>query len=472
MSRVRNVFTVLLAADLAGLLLALVLSYALRAWAGGNLPQGDYLRLLPLLITFPLLYGMLGLYSAVLRPPHEELKLLSIGTGAGFAIIAVLLFFGQKGQDYSRLTLLMAWAQALFLVPLFRYGARRICSPKVWWGYPVLLFAPGDAAEEAVSAFARQRERGLVLCDVVDVAFVEKTRQEQAGPHCELQLDGGEAQAAMRNAKARHPSAQALILGGALPPEALQELVLLAGKHFRHVLVSLDTFWLQQVSLRVSTLACGRTLVLRQNLLDPLRMRAKRLLDLVLCVLGAGFLLVVIPLIALAIRLDSRGPVFFTQQRLGRNGRAIRVVKFRTMVHNASAVLEALFEQDSALRAEWVETQKLTHDPRLTRVGRFLRHTSLDELPQVFNVLKGEMSFVGPRPIVESEIERYGEGYELYTRVRPGITGLWQISGRNDLPYEKRVQLDTDYAYNWSIWLDIYIIIRTVPALLSGRGAY
>lgn len=472
MFRLRNVFTALCVADLTALLLALVLGYALRGWAGGFLPQGYYLRLLLLLPAFPLLYGMLGLYSAVPRPPHEELKLLSIGTGAGFAIIAVLLFFGQKGQDYSRMTLLMACVQALFFVPLFRYAARRICAPKAWWGYTVLLFAPQGAAEEVVQAFRAHRERGLVLRDAIDVSFAVNGGESPAGPHSGLRLDGGEAYDAMRAAKARHPQAQALILGGDLPPEALQELVLLTGKHFRHVFVGLDTFWLRQFSLRVSSLACGPALVLRQNLLYPLRMHAKRLLDLTLCLLGAGALLVVIPLIALAIRLDSRGPVFFTQQRLGRNGRIIRVVKFRTMARNASAMLDTLLESDPALRAEWKETQKLTHDPRLTRVGRFLRHTSLDELPQVYNVLKGEMSFVGPRPIVESEIERYGEAYELYTRVRPGITGLWQISGRNDLPYEKRVQLDKDYVYNWSVWLDIYIIVRTVPTLLSGNGAY
>ena len=472
MFRFRTVFTVLLIADLAALLVAFALGYALRDWTGGMLPSGYYARLLPFFTVFPLLYCLIGMYSAVLRPPHEELKLLTIGTSAGFAAIALLFFLSQRGQDYSRMVLLLSWAGALLLVPFFRYLGRRLCSGRAWWGYPVLLFAPKGEEGAIVDAFARHRERGLVLCGIVSVECAGNPLEIKDGFHPGLRLDGADALAAMRAAKARHPHARALVFGGSLPVEALQELVLLAGKHFRHVLVGLDTFWLRQFSLRVSAIPGGPALALRQNLLDPVRMRIKRVLDLTLCLLGAGILLVVIPLIALAIRLDSKGPVFFTQERLGRNGRTIRVLKFRTMVQNAPEVLATLLKKDPAVRREWEESQKLAHDPRLTRVGRFLRHTSLDELPQVCNVLKGEMSLVGPRPIVESEIERYGETYELYTRVRPGMTGLWQVSGRNDLSYENRVCLDRDYVYNWSVWLDIYIIIRTFPALFNGRGAY
>lgn len=478
MTRFRSVFTVLLLADLAGLLLAFALGCVLRDWSGGHLPGGFYARLLPFVAIFPSFYCMLGMYSAVPRPPHEELKLLSIGSSAGFATIALLLFLGQKGLVYSRMVLLLSWTGALFLVPFFRHIARRICSRRAWWGYPVLVFAPKERGEEAAALFNRHRACGLVLSGVVTVESIDPGRESEGrqeirdGFHPGIYLDGGDALTGMRAARERHPQARALILGGSLPVEALQELVLLTSRHFKHVLVGLDTFWLQQFSLRVSSISGGPALALRQNLLDPVRMRVKRVLDLALCALGAGVLLIVIPLIALAIRIDSKGPVFFTQQRLGRNGRSIRVAKFRTMVHDAPQVLAKLLEKDGALRREWERTQKLSDDPRLTRVGRFLRHTSLDELPQVFNVLRGEMSLVGPRPIVEDEIGRYGEAYELYSRVRPGMTGLWQISGRNDLTYQDRVRLDKDYVYNWSVWLDIWIIIKTFPALISGRGAY
>jgi lipopolysaccharide/colanic/teichoic acid biosynthesis glycosyltransferase len=141
-------------------------------------------------------------------------------------------------------------------------------------------------------------------------------------------------------------------------------------------------------------------------------------------------------------------------------------------VADAQKVLNEVPEEDPAWREKWAKDQKLGKDPRLTRVGAFLRRSSLDELPQLFNVIIGEMSLVGPRPIVENEIAKYGEAYALYSRVKPGITGLWQVSGRNDTSYGERVALDQHYVHNWSVWLDIYIIVRTIPALISGRGAY
>jgi lipopolysaccharide/colanic/teichoic acid biosynthesis glycosyltransferase len=142
------------------------------------------------------------------------------------------------------------------------------------------------------------------------------------------------------------------------------------------------------------------------------------------------------------------------------------------MVPDADAVLTKYLETHPELKEEWLRDQKLRNDPRITRTGRFLRKTSLDELPQLWNVLRGEMSLVGPRPIVEAEIERYGANFALYTRVLPGLTGLWQVSGRNDTTYPERVALDSYYVRNWSVWLDLYILARTVWVVLAGKGAY
>ena len=142
------------------------------------------------------------------------------------------------------------------------------------------------------------------------------------------------------------------------------------------------------------------------------------------------------------------------------------------MAANADAVLEDWLARDPALREEWKRDHKLKHDPRVTRMGTFLRKTSLDELPQLINVVMGGMSLVGPRPIVAEEIEKYGEVYGEYCRVKPGITGLWQISGRNDTSYEERVAYDHYYINNWSVWMDLWILGRTVPVVLSGYGAY
>lgn len=200
--------------------------------------------------------------------------------------------------------------------------------------------------------------------------------------------------------------------------------------------------------------------------------RSSRAFDLVGATSLVLFLAPLLALIAFFIYLSDGGRVFFVQRRIGRNGTPFELYKFRTMCVDAEARLQSLLSSSPGARAEWARDQKLRNDPRVTPVGRFLRQFSLDELPQLFNVLKGEMSLVGPRPIVESEIVRYGRRFEHYCAVRPGITGLWQVSGRNDVSYRKRVAMDVAYVRTRTVVLDLQIILLTVPALFTKRGAY
>jgi len=199
---------------------------------------------------------------------------------------------------------------------------------------------------------------------------------------------------------------------------------------------------------------------------------AKRALDII----GAGVGLVLLApfflIVALMVRADG-GPAFFAHQRVGRGGKLFGCLKFRSMVVDSQARLEALLANDPAARAEWEATRKLKNDPRITRIGRFLRSTSLDELPQLINVLRGEMSLVGPRPVQEAEIDRYyGASAAHYMAVRPGITGLWQVSGRSETSYESRVALDVAYVSRPSLLADLSILLRTPVAVLSRRGAH
>ena len=177
---------------------------------------------------------------------------------------------------------------------------------------------------------------------------------------------------------------------------------------------------------------------------------------------------IVVPLL---VKLTSRGPVFYRHQRLGRRGRPFCVWKFRTMYVDADERLKAILDSDPARRAEWEANFKLANDPRVTPLGRFLRRTSIDEFPQLFNVFAGDMTLVGPRPIVEGEIPRYGESYETFSSVKPGVTGLWQASGRSDTDYTRRVALDIHYILNWSPWLDLWILKKTFAAVVFMRGA-
>jgi Undecaprenyl-phosphate galactose phosphotransferase WbaP len=197
----------------------------------------------------------------------------------------------------------------------------------------------------------------------------------------------------------------------------------------------------------------------------------KRSLDIVGAVLFLVALAPVMLVLCLLVRLDG-GPALFAHTRIGANGRTFGCLKFRSMCIDAEKRLHEVLEHDPAARAEWERDYKLRNDPRITAVGRFLRQTSLDELPQLINVLIGDMSLVGPRPIVRGEISRYGTAIQEYLRCRPGITGLWQTSGRNDANYDKRVELDTHYARSWSFKQDIVILFRTVSVVLKRSGAY
>jgi exopolysaccharide biosynthesis polyprenyl glycosylphosphotransferase len=199
--------------------------------------------------------------------------------------------------------------------------------------------------------------------------------------------------------------------------------------------------------------------------------RVKRLMDVVLAGLGVVILSPLLLVLAALVKLTSRGPVLFGHWRLGEGGRPIRVYKFRSMAVDAEARLREMLAADPSLRAEYEATYKLRNDPRITPLGRWLRRTSLDELPQLLNVFHGDLSLVGPRPIVADEIAKYGPAGTAILRVRPGVTGLWQVSGRSNLDYAERVRLDMDYITHWSVWLDLRILAATVPAVLRRRGA-
>jgi Undecaprenyl-phosphate galactose phosphotransferase WbaP len=198
----------------------------------------------------------------------------------------------------------------------------------------------------------------------------------------------------------------------------------------------------------------------------------KRLLDLLIILIFLPILLPVMLILAILVKLTSRGPIFYGHKRVGKNGKIIKCWKFRSMVTNSQEMLEHILATDPVRAAEWEKDRKFVDDPRVTKFGKFLRKTSLDELPQLFNIIAGQMSFVGPRPVTESELEKYGDSADYVLSVTPGLSGMWQISGRSDTGYEERIMFDTYYIQNWSIWLDIWILIKTVWVVVKGKGAY
>ncbi len=443
----------LLMTDLLVLTCCALTAFLLRALVD-NLDPVLYQGVMPFLLLGPVLNMALGTCQTIALPPPREIKQLFLATTLTYLIILAFLFITKSGDSYSRLVVTGAWFCSVFAVPIMRGIVRRKVSRASWWGRPLIIFSDGPLADDIWHSLATHPERGL--------RPVEKIP---------LVPDNPELTATLAAAAARHPRALALIL----PTPERQDVTFLTemGRHFSGVLV-VPMRNLEDTRLWFTPRDLGTVvgLLVRQNLMDPRRLLFKRCVDVLLTLLGSIPALPIGIAVALGIKLDSHGPVFYTQRRIGQDGNPIFIYKFRTMVSDADAVLHRYLESDPALRKEWDADQKLRHDPRITRMGRFLRKTSLDELPQLWNVLRGSMSLVGPRPIVEKEAGKYGPVFEEYCRVKPGITGLWQISGRNNTTYAERVRFDHYYVSNWSVWLDLWILARTFPVVLRGYGAY
>ena len=230
--------------------------------------------------------------------------------------------------------------------------------------------------------------------------------------------------------------------------------------------------WLEEVAVSLNSIDVGIDMSMRKNHFSSVYAFLKRIMDILLSLLLGIFFLPISLLTAMLIRLDSPGPIFYMQERVGRDGRTINIYKFRTMHDDGDTILANYLKKNPEARFTWDQKQKLPTDPRITRVGKWIREFSIDEIPQLINILNGDMSLVGPRPILAEQRILYGEGIEFYRIMRPGLTGLWQVSGRNHTTFTQRTFYDVYYVRNWSPFLDLYILLRTVWVVLSRDGAY
>ena len=208
------------------------------------------------------------------------------------------------------------------------------------------------------------------------------------------------------------------------------------------------------------------------NLTFKTNLLTKRIIDILIIMFFSPIWIPLMLILAILTKITSKGPIFYGHKRIGKNHKEIKCWKFRSMCINSQEILEQILKTDPVRRAEWEKDRKFLNDPRVTKFGKFLRKTSLDELPQIFNILKGDMSLVGPRPVTEPELVKYGKYQDYVLSVLPGLSGMWQISGRSDTGYEERISFDSYYIQNWSIWLDMWILLKTVWVVLSGKGAY
>ena len=461
----------LLAADCVALFGVMLVMGLLRILLGGDISLSQHVPLILFLLLAPIVNFFNGLYGEIPPALPEELRMLGISTSLAYFSIAIFLFLGH-GDLPSRSVYLWSWLLSLGVVPLVRCNVRKRYCRRDWWGVPAVLFGNGELAPRVNAYFKKHTEAGLQI----KARFISPECSRFTEVVSEIDEIGSLYERVdLENFVRLYPKACAVvIMERDAPLSCRQALVDLASQLFSSVIIVPEDLSEGEIPFWVRPLEIGEVFCLqvRQNLFDPKRLLLKRSMDLVFSLVGGIVILPILLGIALAIKLESPGPVFFRQTRIGRNGETIRILKFRTMVSNAEAVLNQYLAENPELRKEWEADQKLRNDPRITRVGAVLRRMSLDELPQLWNVLEGDMSLVGPRPIVENEIVRYGSAFSAYTRVRPGMTGLWQVSGRNDLSYRQRVHLDRFYICNWSTWLDLLILARTIPVVFGHRGAY
>lgn len=457
--------TVTVLADVAGVGIALAIAHGIRLLLGGTFTAEQVIALWP--VPF-LLVGFIWVNRGyALTPPHpaEELRRLTHATTLSFLILVTVTFLLRSGEVYSRSSIISAWLLSLVTVPVARAVMRGWSAKCLWWGVPVVVFGAGHTADLVVGALGRWPSRGLRPVLLLD------DDPNKIGTSCHGRPIVGPVEPwGMKCAELG--VSHILVAMPGVAPERLKNLWRRFGANFPVVLVvpGLRDF----ASLWVECKDLGGTLALElhQSLLRRSRRAVKRFLDLFLVLIAGPFIFPLLACLAVVVRLTSVGPVIYGQSRIGQNGRTFTAWKFRTMRRDAAALLDQLLASNPELRAEWERDHKLRNDPRVTWIGNILRKTSLDELPQLWNVLCGQMSLVGPRPITTAEIPKYGDQWEVYQRVLPGVTGLWQVSGRNQTTYDERVALDTFYVHNWSPWLDLVILARTVQTVLRGEGAY
>jgi Undecaprenyl-phosphate galactose phosphotransferase WbaP len=451
-------------ADLVALVVVYCILFAVRYVMSPGYDLSLYWQLLPVMSLFVGAFYLQGLYPGLLIHPADEIRQVFYGTTAVCLLIEGGTVLLRNPEAYWRLDVMLAWVLVIPTVLTTRLLARRMFSGRAWWGIPSVVLGTATSTKR-VARMLGKSPSGLRLTGVLTNDCVVNWPDD-------LPPVLGHLSAAPAIAKKK--IAQYAVV--ALPQHPTSELcdqIEECCKGFRRVLLIPDLFS-GVCSLGVLARDVGGELAFEfpQRLFQGSTACVKRFLDIAVSLMALLPLTVVFLVLSVFLKLNSKGPVFFAHRRYGRAGKVFKAFKFRTMIQDGDEVLAQHLRQHPQDVLDWELNHKLKNDPRVTAIGKWMRRYSVDELPQLWNILIGDMSLVGPRPIVEAEIQQYGRGFGLFVRVRPGLTGLWQVSGRNDTTYEERVAYDGYYVRNWSIWLDLYIIVRTVRVVVTGDGAY
>ncbi len=409
--------------------------------------------------------AFLKLYPGIGMQPVLELRQTVLSVVGAHLITVIMIAVTLAPPVHVHLLILAAGLLAVFAVPASRQIARDYLSRTKWWPIPVLLFAGSRSSEMVWRNLRLQASLGWRPVGIIEDFFAEWDKSSDLDHHYVGIEDD------VPGLSDRHKIFWGVVEGYDQRAQLLKKLMDRNLAYLPRMIVvhgneSLPTL------LTEAAECSGLQGTIHQNRLQLFLPRlTKRAMDVVVSATSLIMLMPLLLFVACCIKLASKGPILYSQWRYGLDGEKFKVWKFRSMVKDADRVLEEHFQRNPALREEMDRTQKLANDPRITWIGKFIRKTSIDESPQLWNVLCGDMSLVGPRPILMEEKVKYGETFPVYCRVKPGITGLWQVNGRNQTAYEHRLIYASYYVRNWSLWLDSYILLRTIRVVLFCEGA-
>ncbi|MDR0473564.1 MAG: undecaprenyl-phosphate galactose phosphotransferase WbaP [Treponema sp.] len=446
----------------AGFFVVKIYFILLNDWGGIN--AKSFINYWPYLPIFVIIFWIMRLYPGVSLAPAEELRGFTIGSCLVHGGIIISRYIETDSWDsISAAFIFSAFFSAFFLM-IFRDFIHFLFYKIPLKTIPVVIFGGGETGRIVVDRLLDSTRSGydpiLILDNDTSVGDeyrgIPIIHDIMAGPYIVSKTNIKMAIVAMPN----------------LDQEEMTRMFNFSVSAFRYNVlipdfVSISNIWM---SIRdfdgILGLATSYKFKMWWN------RWIKRIMDIVFVSLGGLLLFPFFLLIAALVRLSSSGPVLYKHKRIGQNAKTFYAYKFRSMFEDADKQLEKILAQNPELKKEWEASHKLKDDPRVTGIGKIMRRTSIDEFPQLLNILKGDMSLVGPRPVTDEEMEKYGENFNRIFSVKPGLTGLWQVSGRSDKDYSERISYDTYYLQSWSVWLDLWIIYKTPSAIFKGKGAY
>lgn len=419
----------------------------------------------PYLPVFILIFQVMNLYPGVSLAPSEELRCFNISSLMAHGGIIFSRYIEDQEFDAISVAFIISFVFSTWILLLCRSCMNIILSKTNLGGIPAVIYYGGESTGQLIiDRLLHNKKTGYVPVLILD----DNPQGEEAYQGIPIIHDTN----AGPEIVARYHIRMAIVAMPELGQKELARLLNYSVSAFRYTVLIPQFFNVTNVWMSIRDFDGILGFVTSHRLKMSWNLCIKRCMDMGIVLIGGTLIVPFLLVIAVLVKITSPGPVLYGHTRLGLNGKHFKAYKFRSMAADAEARLHTLLASDPKIREEWEARHKLKDDPRVTKIGKFLRETSLDEFPQLINVLKGEMSLVGPRPIVDDEIEKYGEDFSRIFSVKPGMSGLWQVSGRSDTDYAERVSFDTYYLQSWSVWLDWWVLYKTVGVVLRGKGAY